>query len=253
MGGAVAGRWAAWARPQLHRAVAIVDAAPDPVATARLLYRNWFSPVAGEAGPLAERRPLAGLYRSAHAGSGVRVRAEGLNIVGRYDLLGPDGWWRTWGASWTPPRKRRGSVRLMLTPRPERLADLVATVTATLLPTRISWALGCATDPRRVVRYGGAVLDVASVDSLPAGLLDELEPLLRPVTPPLCLPVAAGVGVAEYPDNGMAFGEHRCHLVALALRHPSSGADPLRAIGAVFAAHGIDPGAPHRTRPRGVS
>jgi hypothetical protein len=46
----------------------------------------------------------------------------------------------------------------------------------------------------------------------------------------------------------MTFGEHRCHLVALALRHPSSAREPLRTIAAAFAAHGIDPAAPHQAR-----
>ena len=104
----------------------------------------------------------------------------------------------------------------------------------------------CATNPRRLRRVAPAVLDVRDLDTLPAGLLARLTPLLRAVTPPLCLPVAPGVAVATYPDNGMAFGEHRCHLIATALRHPSSAGDPLRAIAAVFTAHGIDPAAPHR-------
>jgi len=166
-------------------------------------------------------------------------------MVDRFDLIGPDGWWRTWGEAWTPPRSRRGSVRLMLSPRREHLAELVATVTGTLLETDIAWSLGCATSPRRISRYGGAVLDLASLDALPAGLLESLTTLLHPVAPPLCLPVAPGVGAAEYPDNGMTFGEHRCHLIALALRHPSSARNPLRSIAAVFAAHGIDPARPY--------
>ena len=43
----------------------------------------------------------------------------------------------------------------------------------------------------------------------------------------------------------MTFGEHRCHLITLALRHPSGARDPLRSIAAVFAAHGLDPAAPY--------
>ena len=76
-----------------------------------------------------------------------------------------------------------------------------------------------ATDPRRVRRTGAAVLDLAGADALPAGLLDELGPTLLPVATPLCLPLAPGVALAQYPDNGMTFGEHRCLLVALGLRH----------------------------------
>ena len=47
----------------------------------------------------------------------------------------------------------------------------------------------------------------------------------------------------------MTFGEHRCHLVALGLRHARAGrGDPLPMIGNVFAAHGIDPSTPYRGR-----
>jgi hypothetical protein len=244
MGGAAAGLWPEWARGQLERAVAVAQDAPDDLGIARLLYREWFSPVVEDAADVRSR-PLVGVFRAAHAGSGHRVRSAGVSVVDRFDLLGPDGWWRTWGKAWTPPRSRRGSVRLMLTPRPDRLGELVTTVTGALLDSDVAWSLGCASRARRLMRYGAAVLDVPSVEALPVGLLEALEPLLHPVAPPLSLPVRAGIGMAEYPDNGMTFGEHRCHLVALALRHPSGGRDPLRAIAAVFAAHGIDPTRPH--------
>jgi hypothetical protein len=161
-------------------------------------------------------------------------------------VVGTDGWWRTWGEYWTPPRSRPGSIRVLFTPQPDRLGEFVNQVTHALLDSREPWALACATNPRRLRRVASAVLDVRDLDALPAGLLARLTPMLRAVTPPLCLPVAPGVAVATYPDNGMAFGEHRCHLIATALRHPSSTGDPLRAIAAVFTAHGIDPAAPHR-------
>ena len=54
------------------------------------------------------------------------------------------------------------------------------------------------------------------------------------------------MAVAGYPDNGMTFGEHRCHLIALALRRPASARDALRAIAETFTAHGIDPAQPYR-------
>jgi hypothetical protein len=244
-GGSAAGLWPAWARGQVQCAADLAAAAPSQVGLARLLYREWFTAPVGEPGDVP--RHLAGIYRRAHAGSAVRTRYDAdVTIVGRHDLIGPDGWWRTWGATWTPPRTRRGSARLILTPRPDRLAELIDTVTTALLDTTIAWSLGCSTLPRRLVRLGGAVLDVADPAELPDGLLVAIAPLLQPVTPPLCLPIAEGVGVAEYPDNGMTFGEHRCHLVALALRRPALGVDPLVAIADTFTAHGIDPARPHR-------
>lgn len=247
-GDTAAGLWPTWAREQLDRAVTIAGAATGHTSVARLLHREWFTARVVELRPVP--RPLAGVYRSAHAGNALRSRRGELSVLGRYDLIGPDGWWRTWGESWTPPRTRPGSLRLMLTPRPDRLGELVATVTGALLKARTPWSLGCTTDPRRMARLGGAALDVGGLDDLPSGLLDDLAPMLHPVIPPLCEPVAAGVGAAEYPENGMTFGEHRCHLIALGLRHPSSGRDPLGLIAAAFTAHGIDPARPHLARQR---
>jgi hypothetical protein len=250
LGGATAGPWPTpwpdWARDQLEEAVAVAESVDDRISVARELYREWFNPRIARIVRLP--RPLVGVYRAAHAGSAHRRRTGGVTTVQRYDLIGPDGWWRTWGKAWTPPRTRPGSVRLMLTPNPDCLGVLVSTVTRALLDSDQPWSLGCATRPRRIARYGSAVLDVPGLDDLPAGLLDALVPLLRPVTPPLARPVAPGIGLAQYPDNGMTFGEHRCHLVALALRHPGGAGDPLRAIAAVFTAHGIDPAHPYRNR-----
>ncbi|MDT4922714.1 MAG: HopA1 effector protein family [Pseudonocardiales bacterium] len=247
LGGTAADPWPAWARAQLLDAVDLSERVPDGVSIATVLYRDWFNPAVSGVDLLRSRRPLAGVYRSAHIGSGARVTRDGVIVVDRHDVIGRDGWWRTWGESWTPPRTRPGSVRVLFTPRPDRLADFVRTTTAALVPASIPWSLGCATNPRRMRRFASAVLDLPSVDALPAGLLDDLAPALRPVVPPLCLPLAAGVAVAEYPENGMTYGEHRCHLIALALRHPSSARRPLRAIAAVFAAHGINPAAPYRS------
>jgi hypothetical protein len=248
LGGAAAGPWPSWASDQLDAAVSIANSADDRISVAALLYREWFNPIASDAEVLPTQRPLAGLYRAAHAGSGTRVRSGGISVVARHDVIRAGGWWRTWGEDWTPPRSRPGSVRLFLTPRPDQLTEFVSTVTGRLLHEHEPWSLACAIDPRRIARYGCAVLDLSSLGAMPAGLLDDLAPLIRPVAPPLCLPLTAGVGLAEYPDNGMTFGEHRCHLVALALRHPSSARNPLRAIAAVFKAHGIDPAQPHRAR-----
>jgi hypothetical protein len=44
----------------------------------------------------------------------------------------------------------------------------------------------------------------------------------------------------------MTFGEHRCHLISLALGLPRAPQEPLSAIAEVFATHGVDPSAPHR-------
>jgi hypothetical protein len=173
-----------------------------------------------------------GTYRAAHAGSGTRILADGIALVDRHDAVGRDGWWRTWGDSWAPIDSRRHCVRVLLSPRPNALAEFVGSVTAAMLDASEPWLLACTTDVRRLSRSGSAVLYVPDADVL--------------LTPPLCLPLASGVALAEYPDNGMSFGEHRCHLVSLGLQLPEARHAPLAAVAEVFSTHGIDPAAPHR-------
>lgn len=248
---AAADPWPAWARPQLLEAVTRKEricSRGRGQALATELYREWYSPVVG---PPAEFRrtwrPLAGTYRAAHAGSGSRILADGIALVDRHDAIGRDGWWRTWGDSWAPIASRRHCVRVLLSPRPNALAEFVGTVTAALLDLPEPWLLACTTDSRRLSRSGSAVLYVPDVAAIPGALLDLLRPLLRPVAPPMCLPLLPGAALVEYPDNGMSFGEHRCHLVALGLQRPAARRAPLQAVADVFASHDIDPAAPYRS------
>jgi hypothetical protein len=246
--------WPGWARPQLLDAVALagpVSGRPGRPALATELYRGWYSPVLAPAVELGRPgRPLAGIYRAAHAGSGSRILADGIALVDRHDAVGRDGWWRTWGDAWVPVDSRRGCVRVLLSPRPSLLAEFVGTVTAALLVSREPWLLACATDPRRLSRSGSAVLHVPDAAVLPADLFSLLRPLLLPVAPPLCLPLASGAALAASPGKSASFGALRCHLIALALQRSAERPAPLAAIADVFAAHGINPATPHLTNPR---
>jgi hypothetical protein len=246
--GAAADPWPSWAHEQLLDAVALSKGVPGHGhGLATELYRGWYSPSVCQAMEFGRSwRPLVGTYRAAHAGSGTRILADGIALVDRHDAVGRDGWWRTWGDSWAPIDSRRHCVRVLLSPRPNALAGFVGTVTAAMLDSSEPWLLACTTDLRRLSRSGSAVLYVPNADVLPTTLLDLLAPMLTPVTPPLCLPLASGVALAEYPDNGMSFGEHRCHLVSLGLQLPAARHQPLQAVAEVFATHGIDPAAPHR-------
>lgn len=244
----LADAWPAWALPQLAAAFAVADRTPAGTSVAARLYRDWFNPPLpefAELPPFRDPMPLAGTYRAAHAGSNRRVTRDGVAVLDRQDIVGRDGWWRTWGSAWTPPRERRRGVRLVLSPRPDRLGVVVSTVTTALHDVEVPWALACATSPRRVRRTGAVVLDLPSEAALPPELVPALAPVLLPHCPPLCLPVGRGSALAGHPGNGMTFGEHRCHLIALALRR---GAGPRRSatLAAVFDAHGIDPAAPYR-------
>ncbi|MEP7020584.1 MAG: T3SS effector HopA1 family protein [Pseudonocardiales bacterium] len=247
--GAAADPWPAWARAQLLEAVSLSEHVPGHGrALATELYRSWYSPAVCQPVEFGRSwRPLLGIYRTAHAGSGSRILADGIALIDRHDAVGRDGWWRTWGDSWAPLDSRRRCVRILLSPRPNALAEFVATVTATMLATSAPWLLACTTDLRRLSRSGSAVLYVPDAAVVPSSLFGQLGPLLMPGTPPLCLPLAPGAALAEYPANGMSFGEHRCQLVSLGLQLPEARDAPLQAVAEVFAMHGIDPAAPHRT------
>ncbi|MGN6605571.1 MAG: T3SS effector HopA1 family protein [Jatrophihabitans sp.] len=237
--------WPAWAAGQVHHAVALLaEAGHDAHGrrhTAAVLYDEWFAPIITDDLPLV--RPLTGVYRLAHAGAASRRTAPDGVTVRRHDAIASDGWWRTWGERWCPPRHRRDWLRLLLSPHPHAAPAVVHEVTATLLDAEHPWVLGAATDARRLRRSGSIVLDLPHAGALPADLLVRLEPLLLPVTPPLSRPLALGVGLAETPDNGMTFGEHRCHLLALALREPGP---VLHELARLFVQQGLDPARPWR-------
>lgn len=244
-----AGPWPSWAVPQLQAAVQVLaraQARHDRTPRAITLYRDWYAPItARPADPALSSRPLAGLYRRAHAASAVHHRIDGVLITERHDVLGRDGWWRTWGPQWQPTRSRQRSARVLFTPNPDALADFVTTLTAWLHAARFGWLLACPSDPRGIRRAGFAVLHVPDADSV-ADLLPALRPMLADRRPPLALPMAPGVGLCVDPGNGMTFGEHRCHLIASALHRRQAQHNPLAAIAEMFATHDVDPAAPYR-------
>jgi hypothetical protein len=127
----------------------------------------------------------------------------------------------------------------------ESIEDFVAITTGVLLASDVPWLLACPTLPSRLRHSGSAVVYLAETDAIPGDLIPSLTSALRPDTPPLCLPLAPGASIAEQPSNGMTFGEHRCHLVALALGDLSRKQEPLRAIAGAFSSHGVDPARPH--------
>src|SRR5262245_46526574 len=81
--------WPAWATAQVELAAEVAEQVSSgdghPVLAAEL-YRRWFNPVVGDCGPLG--RPLAGVYRTAHAGNGTRLRRDDMWVVDRFDVVG---------------------------------------------------------------------------------------------------------------------------------------------------------------------
>jgi HopA1 effector protein family len=70
---------------------------------------------------------------------------------------------------------------------------------------------------------------------------------LRPEIPLFTKPLAPGLGLAEDPDNGLSFGQHRCQLVAQALWQFFTRPEGTRAdtLATVFRQAGLDPMYPY--------
>jgi hypothetical protein len=244
-----ASAWPVWARAELCEAIEIARefrAVPRQTTLAGELYHEWFTPPVAETPPQLLRRPLAGLYRQAHAGSTRQNDLGEVPTIDRRDAIGRDRWWRTWGPLWSPARGRTSALRLLFSPDMNALTEFVRAATQTLVDIEEPWLLACPTLPSRLRHSGSVVLYLPDDAALRAAVIAGLDPYLRNDTPPLCLPLSEGVAVAEHPGNGMTFGEHRCHLVALAIERAEPETDPLRAIANMFAAHGISPAEPHR-------
>jgi hypothetical protein len=244
--------WPAWAQLQLDDAIEMGRAFARQRQSASLageLYHRWFTPPRVEIPAALLRRPLAGLYRSAHAGSTRRAADSDMSVIERRDAIGRDRWWRTWSEQWAPALSRNRTSRLLLSPDMTALEEFVAAATAVLLDLDEPWLLACPTLPSRLRHSGSAVIYLPADGRVARQLVDALAAYMRADTPPLCLPLARGIAVADHPGNGMTFGEHRSHLIALALE--PAPADPLRAIADVFGLHGISPAEPHRTSGRG--
>ena len=172
----------------------------------------------------------SGLYRSAHAGAPWR-RPDGHWVLARHDVVGADGWWRTWGEHWTPPAlaprlgpapvhtARRSAGRVRLGPHRRALLELARPVVAVLR------ARPAAGSGARAARCSTSRLSTSCRTACWTGSPRRCGD----VAPPLCEPVAPGVGLAVPPPNGTGFGEHRCHLVATGAAAPDERGRPARA------------------------
>jgi hypothetical protein len=149
-------------------------------------------------------------------------------------------------------------LRLYWHLRGEHAVDLLADLTRTLNPTRVPFRFKLLTDPGAYRRADAAVL------YFPAVRYHELvEPLaalyrahreqLRPEVPLFARALAPGLGLAEDPESGESFGQHRCRLVAGALvaahqRGVEERGARLQALAEAFRQRGLDPARPHLGR-----
>jgi hypothetical protein len=133
--------------------------------------------------------------------------------------------------------------------------SLVRSLSTHLGRTGCSYALKVAVEDRDLERPDRGVVYVTAenVDEALSAMraaYDDLKETLGARTPRLTRRLVDGVAVAEDPDSGESFGEHRCRVVAsglaVARREPAHGTDDGVAILIEhLRSHGVDPRAPH--------
>jgi hypothetical protein len=146
-------------------------------------------------------------------------------------------------------------VRLYWNVDAEGAVKLMALVTRSLNETGVPFRLKVLTNPSSFTRCDAAVLYVRHADyEQVAGYLgriyEQMRPHLRAGTPALTKPLAPGLGLAEDPEAGSSFGQHRCGLLAEGLVEAhAAGARALLArvdvVRACFAAAGISLAQPY--------
>jgi hypothetical protein len=169
--------------------------------------------------------------------------------VARRDSPEPvDGYWMTWGRSWSPDGDQPPLVRVYWNVPVEGAPALVGALTAALEPVPVPWMLKLPQDVRQHERADAAVLylprrDFAAAAPALASAARALRDHLVEAEPPLALRLAPGVALAEDPGSDESFGMKRCRLIAEAVAISGSAAPG--GIRARFVAAGLDPERPH--------
>ena len=127
-----------------------------------------------------------------------------------------------WAAqSATPPA---GSlVRIYANVGADAIGYAVEGIVARLVDAAVPFRIKCPGDRTGFARADALVLYIAAADwpsfhPAVAAWAREIEPLLRGGRPALTLALAPGLGFAEDPGDGRSFGQHRCALLAEAMR-----------------------------------
>lgn len=183
--------------------------------------------------------PVAGPCLPPVPGAAVRVTA-------RREHADPGGFWFTFAGEWDEATQPTGVVRFYWNARASALPALVGAITSALQEAGVAYGLKAASVPELAVRADSAVLYLRRADAIAhrpvlMAVHGRVAGLLEEPTPPLALRLRPGLAVADDPETGESFGQHRCRLLAAALAQ-----DPTveAAVDGLVAA-GIDPRRPH--------
>lgn len=175
-----------------------------------------------------------------------------VEVSRRHDLEDPSGFWYTFIGGWDPESPPDDVVRIYFAVSRFAAADLVHRLTEQL-PRELACSLKVAVGDDMLGRPDGAVLYLSAKD------LHAVLPVAREVrrdlgfgvrsrTPPLALPLAEGLALAEEPLGGKrSFGQHRCDaLLAAAAEGPADDTQLLRRAQGQFVEANIDYRHPYR-------
>lgn len=181
---------------------------------------------------------------------------DAVRVVARRDALDEaSAFWFAYGGDWDGSDLPPGLVRVYWNIRRRSTPLLVGVLTDGLARTGVSYALKVAVEDRDVERPDRAVLyltrDAIAVTT-PAirRAYHELAGALLPHVPRLTRRLEPGLALADDPETGESFGQHRCRLVAEGIRAEGARAtaDP-DARAAIVVEHlvaaGIDPARPY--------
>ncbi len=173
------------------------------------------------------------------------VPGTAVRVTARRDHADPGGFWFTFGRDWDETARPVGVVRYYWNAPTPALPALVGAITSALQGAGAAYGLKAVSVPG-AVRPDSAVLYVRRADA--AGLRPvlmaahrQVAALLGEATPPLALRLRPGLAVAEDPETGESFGQHRCRLLAAGLERGRT----VDAAEAGLVAGGIDPRRPH--------
>jgi hypothetical protein len=131
----------------------------------------------------------------------------------------------------------------------------VAAVSATLNQLGIPFRAKVLNDPSAYQRADAGVLYIDrrfchGAREAITQIHRTVSPHLRPEIPLFTKSLAAGLGLAEDPDNGLSFGQHRCQMIAEALWQSFTQLDPdgdtrAATLASVFQQAGLNPLQPY--------
>lgn len=183
--------------------------------------------------------PVAGPCLPPAPGAAVRITA-------RREHAEVGGFWFTFGGDWDEAAPPAGVVRFYWNAPAGALPAIVGAATSALQRAGVAYGLKAVSLPELAVRADSAVLYLRRADAVAhrpvlLAVYRQVAGLLRQPTPPLALRLRPGLAVAEDPETGESFGQHRCRVLAAALERTAT----VEAAVAGLVAAGIDPRRPH--------